>query len=97
MEKFGHLKVSFFNPLARYFMLTAALLYTLSPLFSAQGDHIRCLLLRNPRGCPRGVMVKVMDCGIVVREFVFQSRYYVHFRANTFGKGMNPLTLPAMG
>ena len=21
-------------------------------------------------GCPRGVMVKVMDCGIVVREFV---------------------------
>ena len=21
-------------------------------------------------GCPRGVMVKAMDCGIVVREFV---------------------------
>ena len=28
-------------------------------------------------GCPRGVMVKAMDCGIVVREFVLQSRYYV--------------------
>ncbi len=47
--------------------------------------------------CPRGVMVKSMDCGIVVSEFVFQSRYYVHFRANTLGKGMNPLILPAMG
>ena len=40
-------------------------------------------------------MVKAMDCGIVVREFVLQSRYYVHFRANTLGKGMNPLILPA--
>ena len=50
------------------------------------------------RGCPRGVMVKAMNCGIVGREFVLQSRYYVHFRANTLGKGMNPLILPpAMG
>ena len=49
-------------------------------------------------GCPRGVMVKAMNCGIVVREFVLQSRYYVHFRANTLGKSMNPLILPpAMG
>ena len=49
-------------------------------------------------GCPRGVMVKAMNCGIVVREFVLQSRYYVHFRANTLGKGRNPLILPpAMG
>ena len=48
-------------------------------------------------GCPRGVMVKAMDCGIVVGEFEFQVRYYVHFRANTLGKGMNPLILPAMG
>ena len=47
-------------------------------------------------GCPHGVMVKAMDCGIVVREFVLQSHYYVHFRANTLGKGMNPLILPAM-
>ena len=46
------------------------------------------------RRCPRGVMVKAMNCGIVVREFVLQSRYYVHFRANTLGKGMNPLILP---
>ena len=48
-------------------------------------------------GCPRGVMVKAMDCGIVVSEFVLQSRYYVHFRANTLGKDMNLLILPAMG
>ena len=47
--------------------------------------------------CPRGVMVKAMDCGIVVSEFELQLRYYVHFRANTLGKGMNPLILPAMG
>ena len=48
--------------------------------------------------CPRGVMVKAMNCGIVVREFVLQSRYYVHFRANTLRKSMNPLILPpAMG
>ena len=51
-----------------------------------------------------GVMVNAIDCGIVVREFVLQSRYYVlqsrfyvHFRANTLGKGMNPLILSAMG
>ena len=48
-------------------------------------------------GPPRGVMVKAMVCGIVVREFELQSLYYVHFRANTLGKGMNPLILPAMG
>ena len=49
------------------------------------------------RGCPRGVMVKAMDSRIVVREFVLQSRYCVHFRENTLGKSMNPLILPAMG
>ena len=48
-------------------------------------------------GGPRDVIVKAMDCGIVVSELVLQSRYYVHFRANTLGKGMNPLILLAMG
>ena len=38
-----------------------------------------------------GVMVKAMDCGIVVSEFVLQSCYYVHFQPNTLGKGINPL------
>ena len=55
------------------------------------------LLKPSPRGCPCGVMVKAMDCGIMIREFVLQSRYYIHFRANTLRKGMNPLILPAMG
>ena len=45
-------------------------------------------------GCPRGVMVKAMDSGIVVIVLVLPSRYYVHFRANTLGKSMNPLILP---
>ena len=49
------------------------------------------------KGCPCGVMVKAMDCRIVVSEFVLQSHYYVHFWANTLEKGMNPLILPAMG
>ena len=40
-------------------------------------------------------MVKVMDCGIVVSEFVLQSRYYI--LANTLETGMNPLIPPAMG
>ena len=53
--------------------------------------------IKNTGGCPRGVMVKAMDSGIVIREFVLQLRYYVHFRANTLGKCMNPLILPAMG
>ena len=42
------------------------------------------------RVCPRGVMVKVLDCEIVVSEFELQSRYYVHFRTNTLEKGMYP-------
>ena len=40
---------------------------------------------KKEKGCPRGVS-----------EFGLQSRYYVHFRANTLGKCMNPLILPAM-
>ena len=55
------------------------------------------LILNRLWRCPRGVMVKAMDCGIVISEFVPQSRYYVHFQANTLGKGMNPLILPTMG
>ena len=70
----------------------------------AQGNDYRSfvetltiLMKLRFRGCPRGVMVKAMDSGIVVREFVLQSYNYVHFWANTLGKGMNPLILPAMG
>ena len=30
-------------------------------------------------GGPHGVMVKAIDCGVVVHEFVLQSCYYIHF------------------
>ena len=43
-------------------------------------------------GCPRGVMVKALDCGIVVREFVLLVALL-----RSLGKGMSPLILPAMG
>ena len=46
--------------------------------------------------CPRGVMAKALDCGIVVSEFKLQSRYYIHFWINNLGKGMNPLIVPAV-
>ena len=61
---------------------------------------IKMVFARKPyiwRGYPHGVMVKAMNCGIVVSEFVLQSCYYIHFQTNTLGKGMNPLILPAMG
>ena len=56
-----------------------------------------CYVNELKGGCPCDVMVKAMDCRIVVSEFVLQLRYYVHFRANTLRKGMDPLILPAMG
>ena len=52
---------------------------------------------KQSEGCPRGVMVKAMGYWIVVSEFVLQSRYYVHFRANTVGKCMNPPYPPSYG
>ena len=48
-------------------------------------------------GCPRCVMVKALDSGIVVHKFEIQSRYYVHFQTNILGKGINFLILPPMG
>ena len=35
-------------------------------------------------------MAKVRNCGFEVSGFELQSRYYVHFQTNTFGKGFNP-------
>ena len=37
----------------------------------------------------RGVVAKVLFCYIIVNEFEFQSCYYIHFRTNTIGKGIN--------
>ena len=66
-------------------LLCPDMMLTLSPLHFRRG------------GCPRVVMVKAMDCGIIVSKFKLQSHYYIHFQTNTLGKGMNPLILPAMG
>ena len=55
------------------------------------------ILTHHRVGCPRGVMVKMMDCGIVVHEFVLQLCYYVHFQANTLGKGIEPPYPPSYG
>ena len=55
-------------------------------------------LTRSPElkeGCPRGVRVKATDCGIVVSEFVLQSRYYVHFRVNTLWERYDPSYPPS--
>ena len=53
-------------------------------------------IMEKERGCPRGVMVKALDCGIVVGEFELQSRYYINFWTNNLGKSMNPFILPSM-
>ena len=45
----------------------------------------------------RGVMVKAMDFRIVVCEFEFKSRYYVHFRTNTLRKWYEPPYPPSYG
>ena len=83
-----------------YCYLTLIILSNITHCFIKLSGSKYCyvsLTIQLRVGCPRGVMVKAMDCGIVVGEFVLKSRYYVHFRANTLREGMNPLILPAMG
>ena len=48
-------------------------------------------------GCSLGVMVKAMDCRIVVSEFELQSCYYSSLSGKYPWENMNPLILPAMG
>ena len=40
------------------------------------------------------VMLKMLDCWIIVPKLELQSRSYVHFLTNILGKGMNLLILP---
>ena len=40
---------------------------------------------------------QALDCGIVVREFVIESRYYVHFQANILGTRYEPPHPPSYG
>ena len=57
----------------------------------------KCVYLSYTEGCPCGVMVKVMDCGIVISKDRTPVALLRSLSANTLGKGMNPLILPAMG
>ena len=41
-----------------------------------------------------GVIVQVLDCSFEVIEFKLPPFYYIHFRSNTPGKGMNSV-IPA--
>ena len=67
---------------------------------------IKCIILvfnwfflrpSSGRGCSCGVMVKAMDCGTVVSEFVLQSCYYVHFRAKYTWERYEPPYPPSYG
>ena len=51
-----------------------------------------CLFFRSLRG----VMAKVLVWGLEVSDFDLQSRYYVHFRTNTPGKIVSPLSQPQL-
>ena len=42
-------------------------------------------------------MAKVLGCGLAISEFELLSRFYVHFRTNTLGKGMKPVIPLAIG
>ena len=85
--------------LPHYFYCTewSTTLFQLWCAISHIASIVKCDLLHCSWGRPRGVMVKALDCGFVVREFELQSCYYLHFRTNTLRKGMNALILPSMG
>ena len=51
---------------------------------------------KKKKGSHRSVIAKVLGCGFEVCEFELLSYHYIQFRTNTFGKGMNSLTPPAM-
>ena len=77
-----------------YTMIPQSIALTITP----QGHPLQRQEVKDFKGvCPHGVMVKAMDCGIVVSDFVLQLRYYIHFQANTHGEHINPLILQAMG
>ena len=56
----------------------------------------RSISCRSPTyltGSLRGVVANVLDYDTVKSEFKFQEHYYIHFRNNTFGKGLKPLCI----
>ena len=45
------------------------------------------------RGVTGGIMGVVLGSCLKINEFELQLRYYINFRINTLGKGMNSLIL----
>ena len=41
---------------------------------------------------PPDIVANLLDCDVIVSKYELPLCYYVHFRTNTFEKGMNPLT-----
>ena len=64
--------------------------------------HQENLILKNhyyyppPRGSHYGIVVKVLDYRIIVKETEFQLSYYIHFQIITHWKGASLLTPPAV-
>ena len=54
-------------------------------------EFIFTVIIKLVKSCLRGVVANMLNCDIVVNEFKFESRYYVHFSTYTFVKGKNPL------
>ena len=54
------------------------------------------VLLLLAAGSPRGVIAKVLNCGITVSKFEFKSCYYVHFQTIILRKGRNHRILSAI-
>ena len=65
------------------------------PTIDKQKNPLRlsyCFPVKIKRS-PHGVIANVLDCDIIGSEFKHHSRYYVHFRTNTLGRGRKPLIL----
>ena len=67
-----------------------------TPLLSSMRVESQWIRFNLERKSPLGVMVKVLNCGVVVIEFKFQSHLYVYRWTNALWKGMNPFIIPAM-
>ena len=48
-------------------------------------------------GMMTDAVANMLDCNILVSDFVLQSRSVVHFQTNTFGNGIKLLIPPVMG
>ena len=70
--------IYFLRQIKQKYIKIASLSLSLPPLSLSLGS---CL----------GVMGKVPQCSLEVSEFKFKLHCYVHFRTNTFVKGMNTL------